>query len=210
MKNLFAVICALLLLQSVVLPGYAGPGRPSFSSRPSYSGGFRSSSSSSYRSFSSSPSRSFSFRSSPSMSSYARPAATAPRSYSYSIPKATIATPVSRSTTKRTVINNHYHGDAGHSGGGGGLSLMDVVALNALTSHNNSPTYVTTQPVAAGPAYAQPVAAADYQDGPAVIYQREESHFWRNFFLAVLGIVILTGIVAAGVHFYELGEAEKK
>jgi len=74
---------------------------------------------------------------------------------------------------KRTIINNHYHGSEGYRSGG--LNLMDVVALNALTSHNNSPTYVNTQPVGAAPAYvaSQPAAvvAPDYQDGPAVLYQ---------------------------------------
>lgn len=194
MKNLFAVISMLLCL---ALSSYAGPGRPSFGGSRSFSGGFRSSSSSSYRSFSSSPSRSFSFRSSPS--TYSRPAAAAPRSYPYSAPKAAIATPVSRSTVKRTtVVNNHYHGDGGHGTSSGGLSLMDVVAINALTSHNHSPTYVNAQPVVAAPAYmgAQPAAvvAPDYQDGPAVIYQREESHFWRNTFLIILGLGFCYGV----------------
>jgi hypothetical protein len=157
MKNLFAVISLLLCL---ALSSYAGPGRPSFSSRSSYSGGFRSSSSPSYRSFSSSPSRTFSFRSTPSTSTTSRPAA-APRSYTYNSSAPVVARPASRSTIKRTtVVNNHYHGDGGHSSGGG-LSLMDVVAINALTSHNNSPTYVTTQPVVAGPAYSQPVVVND-------------------------------------------------
>lgn len=145
MKNVFALICTLCLMLSVALPGHAGGGRLSFSSsRSSFSGGFRSSSSSSYRGFSSSPSRSFSFRTSPSTSTYLRPAA-APRSYSYSTPKASIAAPVSRSTTKRTVINNHYHRDGGHSGGGG-LSMMDYFMLHSLTNHSNGPTYVNAQP----------------------------------------------------------------
>jgi hypothetical protein len=192
MKNLFAVSSMLLCL---ALTSYAGPGRPSFSSRPSFSGGFRSSSSSSYRSFSSSPSRTFSFRSSPS--TYSRPAA--PRSYTYTVPKATIATPVSRSTVKHTtVVNNHYHGDDGHGSGGSGFGLGDALMFHALTSHNNSPTYVNAQPVVAAPGYVstQPAAvvAPDYQDGPAVLYQREESHFWRNAFLIILGLGFCYGV----------------
>lgn len=186
MKNLFAIVSLLLCL---ALSSYAGPGRPSFSSRPSYSGGFRSSSSSSYRSFSSSPSRTFSFRSNPSTTS--RPAAT-PRSYTYNTPKAVIATPVSRSTIKRTTVN-HYHNDGGHASSGGGFGLGDALMFHALTSHNNSPTYVNTQPVAA-PSYAPIQPAAEYQDGPAVIYQREESHFWRNTFLFILGLGFCCGV----------------
>jgi hypothetical protein len=180
----------------------AGP-RPSFhSSRSSFSGGFRSSSSSSYRSFSSSPSRSFSFRSSPSTSTASRPAA-APRSYTYSAPKAVIATPVSRSTTKRTVINNHYHGDGGHGtsgSGGGGFGLGDALMFHALTSHDRGPTYVNAQPVVAGAAYAQPVVAAPaaagipYQDGGPVIYQREESYFWSNVVWVIVGLGCLYGV----------------
>lgn len=194
MKDLFAIMAVLILALSIALPSYAGGGRPSFSSRSSFSGGFRSSSSSSYRSFSSSPSRTFSFRSTPSRAMiYSRPPAAAPRRYTYSAPKATIATPVSRSTIKRTVINNHYHGSEGGSGGGG-FSVGDALVLHALTSHNNSPTYVNTQPVVAGPAYSQQVVAPDYQDGPAVLYQREESHFWRNTFLIILGGACFYGL----------------
>jgi hypothetical protein len=193
MKYLFAIMAVLILALSIAVPSFAGPGRPSFSSRSSYSGGFRSSSSSSYRSFSSSPSRSFSFRSSPSTSTYSRPAA-APRSYTYSAPKSVVATPVSRSTVKRTVITNHYHGDGGHSSSGG-FGLGDALMFHALTSHNNSPTYINTQPVVAGGAYSQPIVANDgYQDGPAMIYQREESHFWRNTFLIIVGIAFFYGV----------------
>jgi hypothetical protein len=200
MKNLFAIICTLCLMLNVALPGHAGGGRPSFSSRSSYSGGFRSSSPS-YRSYSPSPSRTFSFRSTPSTSTYSRPAA-APRSYTYSAPKATIAAPVSRSTTKRTVINNHYHGDGGHSGGGG-LSMTDYLVLQSLTNHNNSPTYVNAQPVAAG-APTMVVGNGDYE-APAVVYQ-EESHFWRNFFLFVIGLIVVAVAIAAFVHWLELDE----
>jgi hypothetical protein len=77
---------------------------------------------------------------------------------------------------------------------------MDVVAINALTNHNSSPTYVTTQPVVAGGAYAQPMVAAPavavdaYQDGPAVIYQREETHFWRNTIVFILGLALCYGV----------------
>jgi hypothetical protein len=144
MKNLFAFVYMLCLMLSIAALGHAGGGRSSFSSsRSSFSGGFRGSSPS-YRSFSSSPSRTFSFRSSPLMSTSSRPAAT-PRSYSYSMPKATIAAQVSRSTTKRTVINNHYHGENGHSSRGG-LSMKDYLVLHSLTSHDHGPAYVNAQP----------------------------------------------------------------
>jgi len=57
---------------------------------------------------------------------------------------------------KRTVINNNYYGDGGHgSSEDGGLSVVNVVAINAHTSYNNSSTYVNTQPIAAAPVYAQ-------------------------------------------------------
>lgn len=201
MKNLFAIICTLCLMLSIALPGHAGGGRPSFTSRSSYSGGFRSSSSG-YRSFSPSPSRTFSFRSSLSTSTASR---TAPRSYSYSVPKATIAAPVSRSTTKRTVINNHYHGESGHSGGGG-LSMMDYFMLHSLTNHNNGPTYVNAQPnvVTAVPTAAgaptMVVGNGNY-DAPAVIYQ-EESHFWRNVLIFIVVIAVVGAVfVAAYVHY---------
>lgn len=208
MKNLFAIICTLCLMLSVALPGHAGGGRPSFSSRSSYSGGFRSSSSPSYRSYSSSPSRSFSFRSSPSPAASSRPAA-APRSYSYNAPKATVAAPISRSTTKRTVVNNHYHGESGHSGGGG-LSMMDYFMLHSLTNHNNGPTYVNAQPnvVTAMPTAAGAptmVVGNDSYDAPTVVYQ-EESHFWRNFFLIILLIAFLGCIGAALLYWLEADE----
>jgi hypothetical protein len=91
------------------------------------------------------------------------------------------------------VVNNHYHGDGGHSGGGG-ISAGDLLMYHALTSHNNSPTYVNTQPVAAGPAYAQPVVASEaYQDGPAVIYQ-QESHFWSGVLWFAFGMCCLYGV----------------
>jgi hypothetical protein len=196
MKNLPALICKLCLMLSIALPGHAGGGRPSFSSsRSSFSGGFRSSSSPSYRSFSSAPSRSFSFRSSPSTSVSSRPAA-APRSYSYSAPKASIAAPVSRSTTKRTVINNHYYGESGHSSGGG-LSLTDYLVLYSLTSRDHGPTYVNTQPT------AQPVmasAAVGSYQAPPVMYQGEESHFWRNLLVFLGGLGLLYGVIRFWRH----------
>lgn len=199
MKNVFALICTLCLLLSIALPSHAGGGRPSFSSpRSSFSGGFRSSSPS-YRSFS--PSRTFSFRSSPSTPTYSRPA-TAPRSYSYSTPKATIAAPVSRSTTKHTVINNHYHGESGHSGGGG-LSMMDYFMLHSLTNHDHSPTYVTTQPAAIAAQLIMATAPVSSYEAPAVIYQQEESHFWRNFFLFVLSLAVVACIAVGIVHYLE-------
>jgi hypothetical protein len=189
----------------------AGGIRGSFGGgRPSYSGGFRSSSSSSYRSFSPSPSRGFTFRSSSPTSTYSSRPAAAPRSYSYNAPKATIAAPVSRSTTKRTVINNHYHGESGHSGGGG-LSMMDYVMLHSLANHNNGPTYVNAQPnvVTAVPTSAgAPTMVVDNgnYDAPAVIYQ-EESHFWRNVILFIVVILVVAAIVAAGIHYSDLDAA---
>ncbi|MGI4862626.1 MAG: hypothetical protein ACRYFZ_01795 [Janthinobacterium lividum] len=200
MKNLFAVIFTLCLMLSIAVPGYSGPGRPSFGGgRPSYSGGFRSSSSPSYRSFSSSPSRTFTFR--PSAPSYSRPAA-APRTYS--APAASQRTTY-RSTTKQTVINNHYHGDGGH-GSGGGLSLTDYMVLHSLTNQNNGPTYVNAQPAAAG----VPVVVNPGYDAPRVIYQQEESHFWRNFFLIILAVVVIAGFVAVLVHYLDLDEEYSK
>ena len=197
MKNLFAVIFALCTMLSVALPGHAGPGRPSFSARSTYSGGFRSSSSPSYRSFSTTPSRSYTYKA--SAPSSPAPAAT-PRTYSYNPPVQ--ARPISRSTIKNTTVNNHYHGDGGHSGGGG-MSLMDYAVISSLTSHNNSPTYVNTQPavVAAQPAPVM-VSASDY-DAPAMIYQQEESHFWRNFFLSIVGVTVVAGAIVAFVRWLE-------
>jgi hypothetical protein len=192
MKNVFAIICTLCLTLSVALPSHAGGGRPSFSSsRSSFSGGFRSSSSPSYRSFSASPSRSYTYKSN------SAPAATRP-TYSYSTPVQ--ARPISRSTVKKTTINNHYHGDGGHSGGGG-LSMTDYLVLHSLTNH--SPTYVSAQPavIAAQPVMAN--APMGSYDAPAVMYQQEESHFWRNFFLFILCLAVVGCIVVGIVHYLE-------
>ena len=86
---------------------------------------------------------------------------------------------------------------------------MDYAVLQSL-NHDHGPTYVDRGPtyVAAQPAAAgAPAVMVDAsQDAPAVIYQQEESHGWRNFFLTILALVIIAGIVAAGVHYFDLEE----
>ena len=177
MKHLLAFFMALSLLLASAPLTHAGPGRPGFSSRPS-SGGFRSSSSPSYRSFSPSPSRTYTFRSTPSYKAPAAPRYTAPRAAAPSTSRSTYR------SSKKTVVNNHYHGGSTASGGGG-LSLMDYVILDNLTSRDRGPAYVSQGPAVQ---HQQPVA---YTDGVAtsVVYQ-EESHFWGNTFL-ILGVAAI-------------------
>ncbi len=81
------------------------------------------------------------------------------------------------------MVNNHYH--SGSIASGGGLSLIDYVILDNLTSRDRGPAYVSQAPVVQHP---QPVA---YTDGTAsaVVYQ-EESHFWSNTFL-ILGVAAI-------------------
>jgi hypothetical protein len=181
MKYVFALFLSLgLLLTSA--DTHAGPGRPSFSSRPSY-GGFRSSSSPSYRGFSSSSSRTFSFRSAPTYRAPAAPRYTAP------------STSPGRSTyrsSKKTVVHNHYHGSAGASGGSGGLGLMDYVILDNLMSRDRGPAYVSGPTVV----HSQPVVAGNAlvpngSDG-TVVYQQER-HFWLDAFWLILGCGVLYG-----------------
>ena len=79
---------------------------------------------------------------------------------------------------------------------------MDYAVLQLL-NHDHGPTYVTAQLAAAG----APTMMVDAgQEAPAVIYQAEESHFWRNFFLGIGGLIVVVGAVAAFVHWLELDE----
>lgn len=79
---------------------------------------------------------------------------------------------------------------------------MDYAVLQSL-NHNSGPTVVTAQPAAAG-APTMVVGRGDY-DAPTVIYQ-EESHFWRNFFLFIVGLFVVAAIVAALIHYADLDE----
>ncbi|WP_201980323.1 hypothetical protein [Hymenobacter rubidus] len=180
MKYLFAFLFMLLGVTLASVDTHAGPGRPSFSSRPSYGGGFRSSGSSGYRSFSSSPSRTFTFRSTPS---YRAPAAAR-----YSAPA------TSRSTyrsSQKTVVNNQYH-NGGSSASGGGLGLMDYVILDNMMSRDRGPAYGSA-PVVMSPPAGSSGGVIVPDGGSAVVYQ-EEGHFWRNVLFILFGVGLLYGI----------------
>jgi hypothetical protein len=84
--------------------------------------------------------------------------------------------PVLRSTIRSTTVNNHYHGDAGHSGGGG-LSITDYLVLHSLTNHNNGPSYVNAQPAVVAALPVMTSTPMGSYEAPPVLYQQEESHF---------------------------------
>jgi hypothetical protein len=176
MKFLFAFLLLLGAMLTSAPSTEAKASRPGFGQRPS-SGGFRSSSSPSYRSYSSSPSRTFSFS-----RSTAAPRAT------YTAPA---PAPSSYRSSRKTVVNNHYHG-GGTATGGGGLGVMDYVILDGIVNRDRSPTYINHQPVVAQSVVSSGVSAP-FTESATVVYQ-EETHYWRNFFVFILGLGFLYGL----------------